>query len=217
MRVFKRELILLGSLAFLMVLPAPARAGAIAHLVLDSQPGDFVGGGKHSDVTYTPQNTANGGLFSPQILTSDNVNGQPAYLRFVFSFPVTTQPSEFALLDFGTNKLGVPIAVGTYTDAQRASFATPGHPGLDVEFENRGSNTLTGEFTINTLSFDKDTSGNLQIAAFDVNFTQFSDGSTAALNGHFTYSAVPEPASIILFGLGLPLAVCFQRWRTRRR
>src|SRR5262249_8150104 len=83
------------------------RAGAIAHLVLDSQTGDFVGGGKHSDVTYTPANTAGGGIFSAQILTGLDVAGQPAFLRFAFLFPFPVNPDEFTTLDFATNQLNI--------------------------------------------------------------------------------------------------------------
>jgi hypothetical protein len=192
------------------------RGGAIAHLVLDSQPGDFVGGGKHSDVTYTPANTSPGGLFSAQILTGLDVAGQPAFLRFAFSFPFTVNPDEFSTLDFATNQLNIPIAPGTYLNAERASFASPGHPGLDVTFEHRGSNTLTGNFTINSLSFFTDSTNTLQISTLDVNFEQHSEGLPPALFGHFTYNAgvasVPEPSSCVLAGVAAVLSVgCWRR------
>jgi hypothetical protein len=194
------------------------RGGAIAHLVLDSQPGDFVGGGKHSDVTYTPANTAGaGGIFSAQILTGLDVAGQPAFLRFAFSFPITVSPDEFSQLDFATNQLNIPIAPGTYLNAERASFASPGHPGLDVSFEHRGSNTLTGNFTINSLSFFTDSTNTLQISTLDVNFEQHSEGLPPALFGHFTYNAgiasIPEPSSWVLSGIAGVLSVGY--WRRR--
>jgi hypothetical protein len=176
-----------------------------AHLVLDSQSGDFVGGGKHSDVTYTPANTA-GGLFHTEI--DRFVGGQPAYLFFDFSFPPSVNPDEFTTLAFATDQLGIPIAPGTYgvpgNTAQRAPFATAGHPGLDVTFEHRGSNTLTGNFTINSLSFFVDNTNTTQIGSLDVNFEQHSEGATPALFGHFVFqsSAIPEPASLFLLGTG---------------
>jgi hypothetical protein len=71
------SLILLAGLGLWVV---PAARADVAHLVLDSQAGDFVGGGKHSDVTYTPANTNN--FFFDQILGF--VGGKPNFLRFTF-------------------------------------------------------------------------------------------------------------------------------------
>jgi len=190
--------------AALCLLSVAAQASTFAHLVLDSEVDDYVGGGKHSDVTYTPANTA--GFFFASILTGQNVLGQPAFLRF--SFLLSGSPDEFATLDFATNRLDVPFATGTYTNAERASFASAGHAGLDVSFEHRGSNTLTGSFTVNSVDFFTDVAG-VQIGNLDVNFEQHSEGSTPALFGHFTYSSgvspVPEPGTyaMLLSGLGL--------------
>ncbi len=67
---------------------------------------------------------------------------------------VTSGPDNtFALLFFGTDALGIPIQPGFYPDAERADFASPGHPGLDVSFQNRGCNTLTGSFTVHEVAF----------------------------------------------------------------
>jgi hypothetical protein len=208
--------LLLAGLALWVV---PAARADVAHLVLDSQAGDFVGGGKHSDVTYTPANT--NGFFFDQIIGF--VGGKPDFLRFIFLLGPNVTPDEFATLDFATHQLGVPIQVGTYgspgNTAQRASFATAGHAGLDVGFEHRGSNTLTGNFTVNSLSFVLDGSNVLHIGSFDVNFEQHSEGATPALFGHFTFqsslAAVPEPSPLLLSGLAGSLALGIG-WHRRR-
>jgi hypothetical protein len=207
-----------AALAVLLGGAGQAQADIIAHLVLDSQPGDFVGGGKHSDVTYTPANTA-GGLFHSEI--DRFVSGQPAYLFFDFAFSVNPGPDEFTTLAFATDQLGIPFAVGTYPNAQRAPFATAGHPGLDVTFEHRGSNTLTGNFTVNSVSFFTDSSNTVQIGSLDVNFEQHSEGATPALFGHFTYgpqatAAVPEPSTLALLSLGGIGLAGWRRWKKRR-
>ena len=158
---------------------------------------------------------------SAEILTGLDVAGQPAFLRFAFSFPFPTTPDQFTTLDFATNQLNIPIAAGTYLDAQRASFATTGHPGLDVTFEHRGSETLTGNFTINSVSFFTDSTNTLEISTLDVNFEQHSEGATPALFGHFTYNAgvataVPEPSSLALATIGAVFCFGFAR-RCRKR
>src|SRR5262249_46056873 len=152
---------------------------------LQSQPGDFVGQGQTFNFTYTPLNST---FFSAQILNGLNVAGQPAFLRLAFGTVTGSNlTNTFTTLDFATNQLNTPFQPGTYTNAQRASFATAGHPGLDVSFQNRESNTLTGQFTVNSVSFFKDASNAVQIGTLDVNFEQHSEGAVPALFGHLTY------------------------------
>jgi hypothetical protein len=190
-----------------------------AHLTLDSDPGSFIGGGQNWDITYTPENT--NGFFNAGILTSLNVNGQPAFLRFSF-LQLNMNPDNFATLDFATNQLGVPIAVGTYDDAQRASFAMQNHPGLDVTLQHHGANTLTGSFTVTDVSFYKDASGTLQIGHFAATFEEFADNNTSHFTGTFEYNdanapqAAPEPSSVALLGLGT-LGLLGYGWRRRKQ
>jgi hypothetical protein len=195
----------------------PARAD-VAHLTLDSQTGDFIGQGHSFDVTYTTPGTQ---TISAQIRRT-LADGSPAELLFLVdqNNPGT---NTFGLLFFGTDQLGIPIQPGTYgvpgNTAQRADFAQPGHAGLDVSWQNRGSNTLTGNYTINAVTFLRDSSNVLRIATFDVTFEQHSEGATPALFGHFTFqsslAAVPEPSPLVLVGLGGPLALGLG-WLRRR-
>ena len=157
------------------------RAGAqVAHLTLASEPGDYIGQGQNYDIFYTPGNSY---YFNADVRRT--VNGAPAEIDFVLGSGPTT---PFALLFFGTDQLGIPMQPGVYLDAQRADFAQSGHPGLDVSFENRGSNTLTGQFTVTNFVYSP-TAG---IQSFAVSFEQHSEGATPALRGTFTYAAVPE-------------------------
>jgi PEP-CTERM motif len=180
--------------------PSPSFSGPIAHLTLQSQPGSFIGAGENWDVTYTPQNSQSFFVEINQTLP----NGQPDYISFIMGTVTSNlNTNTYADLEFSTVQLGTPLQPGTYNNAERAAFATPGHPGLDVGFQNRGSNVLTGSFTINELSFFRDQSNNLQIGSFSVSFAQSSDHNTSNITGTFTFqAAVPEPSSLVMLSLG---------------
>jgi len=182
----KHIAVLLGILTSLL---SDSSRAQTARLQLQSQPGDFIGQGGTFDITYqSPADTV-----SAQIRRTLST-GQPAELLWVLDSPAPG--NQFALLFFGTDALGIPIQAGTYTNAQRADFASAGHPGLDVSFQNRGSNTLTGSFTIDYVTFDATLS---TIQTFKATFEQHSEGATPALFGTFTYDAqVPEPGTAAL-------------------
>jgi hypothetical protein len=182
-------------------------------LTLQSQPGDFIGQGGTYDIVY-PSNE-----ISAQIRRS--LPAGPAELLFDLGHVSPT--NTFALLFFGTDQLGIPIQPGIYgipgNTAQRADFAQPGHPGLDVGFQNRGSNTLTGNFTITDVSFFHDASNQLQIGSFMASFEQHSEGATPALFGTFTFrsSAVPEPPVLMLAAIGGILVIAWRYISRKKR
>jgi len=201
--------------AGLIATVSTTRASLIAELTIQSQSGDFIGQGQTKDIIYTPANST---FFSDQILSSQNVAGQPAFLRFTLGTVTGSNTTNtFSTLDFATNQLGLPLLPGTYglpgNTAQRASFASAGHAGLDVSFQNRGSNTLTGNFTVNSVSYFTDASSVRQIGSLDVNFEQHSEGATPALFGHFTFqnSAVPEPSALAVAGLAMTVLAARRR------
>ncbi len=193
-----------------------ADASQFAQLMLQSQPGDFVGQGQTVDIIYTPSNSP----FFLADIVDFTANGQPDFVHFAVGNPAAS-PNTFATLDFSTAGLGIPILPGTYglpgNTAQRASFAEPGHAGLDVTFQNRGSNTLTGNFTITDVTFFLDANNTLEIGSFAASFEQHSEGAVPALFGTFTYqSSVPDSgatALLLIIGVvGLCLcAALFQR------
>jgi hypothetical protein len=164
------------------------------------------------DITYTPQNSQN---FSAQIVQT--IGGAPDYIRFIMGTVTgSLQTNTYATLDFSTVQLGVPLAPGTYDNAERAAFATPGHPGLDVSFQNRGSNTLTGSFTITDFTTFINSSNQLEIRTFAASYSQMSDNNTSIISGTFTYNPqlIPEAPSIVLLGLGT-LTTCAVYGRSR--
>ena len=194
---------------FSLTCPEAAHAG-IAHLMLQSEAGDFVGQGKTFDVFYeTPVSS-----ISAQIRRT-LPDGSPAELLWVLDKGTGAGANSFALVFFGTDALGIPIQPGNYPNARRADFAPPGFAGLDVSFQNRGSNQVFGSFTITDVTFSPDKQ---QILTFDATFEQHSEGPSApALFGHFQYNVtIPEPSSFVLsaFGAAALAGIC-KRVRNR--
>ncbi len=74
------------------------------------------------------------------------------------------------------------VAVGAdlqFTNAERAPFVTGKAPGLDINGDGRGCNTLVGRFAIKTLTW---TSAGT-VAEMDVLFEQHCEGMGPALRG----------------------------------
>ncbi len=192
--------------ALLVLAASPAARGQWARLVLDSQPGDPIGGGGHFDLIYdinvlpTPRIEA--------IVRRTLPTGEPAMISLALD--QNGASNTYSTLAFGTDRLGIPMQPGVYLDARRAAFAPIGHPGLDVSFRNLGCNTLTGSFTVTDATFGP---GN-EVLSFAVTFEQHCNGIPPALFGSFTYYAVPEPGSVSLAIVGFLQVMCFRfRWR----
>lgn len=185
-----------------------ASATPIAHLTLQSEPGDFIGQGGIFDITYTPTNSA---FFFVQ--AGQPIGGAPSVVSFVLGTITSGSDNTFALVAFGTDQLGIPLQPGFYPDAERQPFASVGHPGLDVSFQNRGCNILTGSFMIDHVTF----SGPSTIGTFGATFEQHCENATSALFGSFTFDAspqVPEAATLPLLAFGL-IWVSGLAWRRR--
>ena len=73
--------------------------------------------------------------------------------------------------------VGTSLATGSYPNATRAFVGTPGTPGLDVDGDGRGCNTVSGRFTIAEIAYDDQ--GNL--AHFAADAEVHCDGQIAAL------------------------------------
>jgi hypothetical protein len=130
-----------------------------------SDAGDYIGGGRTT--TYT-NSTSVFGLSGTTAGLSYSVSGQRD------DWTVELAPPA-----------GEQLHVGTYTNAQRAAFREPGHPGLDVGGDGRGCNTLTGSFTIRELVADATGA----VKALSATFEQHCEGGTPALHGTIHYYA----------------------------
>jgi hypothetical protein len=87
------------------------------------------------------------------------------------------------LLEFSSEQLSEPLQVKAYEDAERAPFASPGHPGLNVTGDYKGCNILLGRFVIYEIS----SNGSGLVTDFTASFEQHCEGSPPALRGcvHF--------------------------------
>ncbi|HWO24045.1 MAG TPA: hypothetical protein VNO30_35125 [Kofleriaceae bacterium] len=87
-------------------------------------------------------------------------------------------------LDFDSRQIGVDLAPGVYEMAQRAPFAQPGHPGLEVTGDGRGCNTISGRFQVHAFERVPNTT---TISRALVTFEQHCEGGTPVLNGCVRY------------------------------
>jgi hypothetical protein len=161
---------------------APIGAGSASVLIRDpnvpqtvlavsSQPGDFIGGGAQflftlSDAVFTPSNSANVVTF--RINNGDGWDTD-------FAGPTTAR-----------------LGIGDYENAQRWPFQPAGTPGLSVDGEFRGCNTLTGNFHVLKAGY---ASSNV-LQSFSANFEQHCEGAAPALFGWLRYHTLLQQFSV---------------------
>jgi hypothetical protein len=136
--------------------------GGVTKAVLHSDPGDYIGGG--GDATYTPA-------------------ASEIYAQFF------TRYVHFGV-DYGDlNGWFVPpkggtLAPGTYENVKRYPFNGDA-AGLAVDTGGRSCNTVTGHFTITTITFDSHGA----LRTFGATFEQHCDGAEPALHGELDLRA----------------------------
>jgi len=145
--------------------PAPGATPATGNYVyLDSQYGDFIGGGR--SYAYTQANAI------LQVTTAG------AHLG------VSINGDESWTGDFqGMSSLS-QLQPGYYSGLQRYPFHNPVAGGLSWYGEGRGCNTLTGWFVIDSISYS-----NGSLTALDLRFEQHCEGGSAALHGAVHWAA----------------------------
>ena len=109
---------------------------AMTAVVLDGEAGDYVSQG-HEWTFVDPSK-----IFVMDLTTSN-------FLR------VTIQSTSSWSIDLRAPDAST-LVPGSYENAERASFASPGHPGLDVYGDGRGCNTVSGRFTIHEATWGSD-------------------------------------------------------------
>lgn len=172
-----------GLLFILLATLFAARSVSAAQTVLTyvSEPGDYIGGGE--EATFTPAD----GTF---VLNPTYANGQ------VVSFNTPTY-SHWWSLYFGAAD-GQVLVAGTYENAERFAFKSPGHPGIDFTGDGRGCNTIRGRFDLREI--ERDAAGTVVKLAID--FEQHCEGMGPGLFGQVRYNSdvplSPKPLSVRL-------------------
>ncbi|HVX59780.1 MAG TPA: Ig-like domain-containing protein [Pirellulales bacterium] len=152
---------------------------AVTSLSMVSDPGDYVGQGK----TYNFDTTT--GSFSVTHYTQ--ATSYQNMLTFYYS-----GYNEWWDLSFIAPQHAL-LVPGVYDNATRAPFEAYSDPGLDVNGDGRGSNTLIGSFTV--LQAVYDAAGN--VLSFDATFEQHSEGAVPALHGEIKYHAAPTMKGVL--------------------
>jgi hypothetical protein len=134
--------------------------------------------GDDADYIHPGADVVNGGSWTSMLSTSDD------YLTLHVT-PAGSQHGGWWTLDFSTKQLGAPLAPGIYENAERASFASAAHPGIDVSGDGRGCNTLSARFQIHEATFAS--AGKL--SSFTASFEQHCETGSATLRGCVHYSA----------------------------
>ena len=148
------------------LLVASMAAAQTTGLYLDSQPGDYIGGGQQ--LTYTPDTAT----FS--------ASGVPGNLT-IYVAPPSTSFQQW-VLSFSSPE-GSPLTVGSYADAH--VYGNTSFTGLHVYGFGHICSTLTGRFDILDIAFAAD--GTVQRFAAD--FEQHCGDSDAALFGSVRFNS----------------------------
>jgi hypothetical protein len=147
-----------------LVISAPfAARGQNTVLLMDSDPGDYIGGG--DNYYYTPGE----GSFT----ASQNYDGG---VSITFSNGSDSWSLDFAAPD------AIPLQMQAYPNATRFPFQDPDEPGLSVSGQGRGCNTLTGEFEVKQIVYGP-------IISFHATFVQHCEGFGPALHGEILYNS----------------------------
>lgn len=196
----------LGS--FLVALLAGAANAQFARFQFTSDPGEYIGQGQSGEIVYTPDSPQ----FAPFLIKRGSVGPD----SFIFTGIKTTSTEDYMNIEVNTFQLGQSLAIGLYENVERAGFVSQGKAGLEVAFQHRGSNTVSGSFEILDLAYRSDSPDEWTIERIHLTFVQYSGGSSRALRGSFTYNAVPEPATFAILGAGL-LALRSRRQRVQTK
>jgi hypothetical protein len=158
--------------ALCAVLAAPAAAHGSSSAVLYSDQGDYIGVGQQrlfhdGNATFHTSGDAS----DLKIFLTGGLDDE------AFTVNVAAPPGE-------------QLQEGVYTDAERAPFRSPGHPGLDIWGEGRGCNIVEGSFEVKEI--DVGPAG--EVTRLWLRFEQHCEGWQPALFGEIRLAQPDTPA-----------------------
>jgi VCBS repeat-containing protein len=155
----------------LTIAPTPG----VTSVTMVSQPGDYIGQGL--TYSFTPET----GTF----LVSRNFdNGVSLYY---------SGGGQWWYFDFAA-PFNADLTPGDYANATRWPFQASDVPGLNVSGNGRGSNTLTGHFTVTQAVYAADGT----VLRFAATFEQHSEGLPPALTGEIKFNQGDGSGGILL-------------------
>jgi hypothetical protein len=153
-----------------------AHAQTTGSLTMNSEPGDYIGGGQpwsYDDTTAALSTSSDGSLVTVSVFAN---NGDWWYVN------LAAPPGE-------------TLAVGAYENAVRASFRPAGSPGIDVYGVGRGCNWTHGRFDVHELTFGPHN----YVISLSASFEQHCESPDApALYGEIHVQNPPPPPALAL-------------------
>ncbi|MEV6647023.1 hypothetical protein [Amycolatopsis sp. NPDC051371] len=163
--------------------PAQAQTVATGSLSFSGDPGDYISGG----AAYA---------YSTEAKDRLTVNGSEDRNHIAVS--VSGFNSDWWYLDFAAPS-GEALTAGTYAGATRYPFQGAGAPGLSLDGNGRGCNTLTGTFAIQNVVFGP----HGYVQTLDATYEQHCEGFEAAARGEVHIANPPAPPEL---AIGLKVA-----------
>jgi hypothetical protein len=156
----------------------------VTFLSMHSVGPDYIGGGRN--YLYVPDDRTTFTVQAGDATHDGLVDG--------VAFTVTQdQYTHWWYPNFNTLHIPGNLIPGYYPDAERAPFASPGHPGIDITGDGRGCNTIKGTFTVLDAVYDY-SSATPKVVRFAATFEQHCEGGTGALVGTIAYNSAAVPA-----------------------
>lgn len=186
MNMFKRAVVraavgtvAAGTLALAVFAPATAHAETITgtgtSVTFSGTGGDYIT--QDQSWAYDPSNSA----ITASVSANDN------------TVSASISGNTWWYLDFAAPQGQALTAGTTYDNAERYPFQGATYPGLSLDGDGRGCNTLTGSFTVNKAVFGP----NGWIQSFDATFVQHCEGSTTSqATGEIDIENGPAPAGL---------------------
>ena len=164
--------------------PSPETPPSPNYVRLESDAGDFIGGGK--TYAYTQENA--------EIIVSEN----RGHLR------IRLRGDEEWFGDFQAPNASTQFQPGEYHNLTRWGFHDPATGGLSWIGEGRTCNTVTGHLEVDSVTYD-----NGKLVAIALSFEQLCESSAAALRGAIHWRSddptrPPEPVNPAPGGLWRP-------------